>query len=93
MSQSNVVMAFRKRLRRLGYQEIHIRRIGALYQVSAVEPLGGVLVQTTYSGAEMFHSLQRNKTTVSSVKYRSHNFSTSAFIIVDNEIQCYYVFD
>lgn len=41
MGQNNTVMAFRKRLRKRGYTDIHIMKshLSGLYYVSAVEPV------------------------------------------------------
>lgn len=41
MGQNCTVMAFRKRLRKRGYRDIHIMKsaLSGLYEVSAVEPV------------------------------------------------------
>lgn len=57
MSQSTTVMAFRKRLRSWGYTGISIyqkvddkgRLVRGVYEVRAIEPLGGTLIVVDYS--------------------------------------------
>ena len=60
MSQSPVIMAFRKRMSSFGYTRISIVRIkdkdkNGLYQVSAYEPLGGNLVVVELDPMRMRH--------------------------------------
>lgn len=67
--QSTVVMAFRKRAKKLGYRDIHIQKISTtLYRVSAVEPLGGNRIMIDYTECEMCNALHYKKYTVSCVK-------------------------
>lgn len=66
MSQSNTVMAFRKRLRSWGYTGISIykkedekgRVIPGVYEVRAIEPLGGTLIVADYSVERMRFSFR-----------------------------------
>lgn len=52
--QSNIVMAFRWRLKKRGYLDVHIKSLGAgNYFVRALEPLAGFGVQTVMSLSEM----------------------------------------
>lgn len=60
MSQSPVIMAFRKRMASFGYTKISIVRIKdkekkGLYTVSAYEPLGGNLVTVEIDPMRMRH--------------------------------------
>ena len=61
--QHPTIMAFRKRIKSLGYADIKIFRVKKyddnLYNVSAVEPLSGVRVSREYSLSEMAHSMHR----------------------------------
>ena len=55
--QSPCVMAFRARLIKLGYTSVHIKRKKFidqfLYHVSAVDPLGGILISRYMSFGDM----------------------------------------
>lgn len=55
MAQTAYVMAFRKRLKKCGYQAIRISYIKAgRYLVEAIEPLGGVGVQVEMVEEDMY---------------------------------------
>ena len=78
--QNNVVMAFRKRMKRYGYRDISIRMARSQsgiplgqYTVSAVEPLGGVVVQTCYTVSMMHHAF-KFKDTDQRVNVRAPDF-------------------
>ena len=66
MAQSTTVMAFRKRLRSWGYTGISIykktddrgRIIPGIYEVRAIEPLGGTLIVADYSVERMQFSFR-----------------------------------
>ncbi len=54
MAQSSVVMAFRKRLRKRGYQDVRILRTKpGVYLVFALEPLAGFGVQREMTEQDM----------------------------------------
>lgn len=54
MAQSNIVMAFRKRLKKRGYQDIRIELYKpGFYMVSALEPLARMGVQVEMTEADM----------------------------------------
>lgn len=61
MAQSNIIMAFRKRLKSYGYTEISIKFDSkkGIYQVEGVEPLGGNRVMRGMSEIEMYHLFRR----------------------------------
>lgn len=55
MAQSNTVMAFRKRLKKRGYQDIRIELYKpGVYLVSALEPLAGMGVQREMMEQDMY---------------------------------------
>lgn len=62
--QSNIVMAFRKRLKRWGYRDISIRQYcvegipSGEYSVIATEPLAGMKVCANYTLAMMHHAFK-----------------------------------
>lgn len=60
MAQSNIVKAFRKRLRKREYEEITIRydSTDGHYFISAVEPLSGERVRTKRTELEMYHMMR-----------------------------------
>lgn len=66
MSQSTTVMAFRKRLRSWGYTDVSIwqklddkgRVVPGIYEVRAIEPLGGNLIVADYSVERMHLSFR-----------------------------------
>ena len=67
--QNNVVMAFRKRLKKNGYQDISIRQVRnelgiptSEYSVKAVEPLGGVIIHVLYT-VQMMHNAFKGRNT------------------------------
>ena len=58
MAQSPTVMAFRKRCASYGYTQIRIYRLLEYldtYEVSAVEPLGGIRIKVQLTIAQMHH--------------------------------------
>jgi ppGpp synthetase/RelA/SpoT-type nucleotidyltranferase len=65
--QNNTVMAFRKRLKNLGYTEISIKRKnyydGFFYTVSAIEPLAGVRIICEYDRNQMNSALHKQRNT------------------------------
>ena len=60
MAQSNVVMAFRKRLKKCGYVGVKIRMTGepGVFLVSAIEPLAGIGVQIEMTDFDMHYSMR-----------------------------------
>ncbi len=61
MAQSCTVMAFRKRLRSYGYTCIQIYKAECyvdVYDVVAIEPLGGVRISVRMSIAEMYNAFR-----------------------------------
>ena len=55
MAQSNVIMAFRKRLRKKGYKDIHICLTSSgSYLIQAIEPLAGFGVQVEMSEIDLY---------------------------------------
>lgn len=58
--QSNVVMAFRKRLKKRGYTDISIKynKEKAIYNIKAIEPLGHLCICADYSIIAMHHSFK-----------------------------------
>ena len=61
--QCHILLAFRKRLKKRGYSDIHIKRFKnsdgkELYSCSAIEPLSGTRV-TTVRSVIAFNSLIR----------------------------------
>lgn len=66
MAQSNAIMAFRKRLKGIGYTDISIvylevrsKQVGCqIYSVSARDPLAGELVRRECSETEMHHMIR-----------------------------------
>ncbi|WMJ23338.1 hypothetical protein RBG61_01365 [Paludicola sp. MB14-C6] len=61
MSQNTTVMSFRKRLTKRGYKDISIKVIKDVadtYKISAVEPLGGTLIQANYNIIAMYNSFR-----------------------------------
>ena len=69
MAQSTIIMAFRKRMKSFGYTNISIKRSSGLikvggntiniYQVFALEPLGGLPVKVSLTEQEMYHKFRR----------------------------------
>lgn len=63
MAQSNIIMAFRKRLKGVGYTDISIvflsneteKATQPQYCVTAKEPLAGEIVRRQCSEIEMYH--------------------------------------
>lgn len=54
MSQNNIVMAFRKRLKKRGYSDVSIFRLrSGRYRVSAVDPLVGILLVKFFTLEEL----------------------------------------
>lgn len=54
--QNIVVMAFRKRLKNLGYKNISIRRDkDGEYSITAAEPLAGFIVSCKFPLTELYH--------------------------------------
>lgn len=64
MAQSAYVMAFRKRLKILGYKDIHIYKIKGsyplFYAVSAVEPLADTRVSVKLTTVQMHFKLRKD---------------------------------
>ena len=61
MSQSNITMAFRKRLKKFKYEDIHIKLIDRdknVYNVVAIEPLSKSKVSVSLSESEMYTMLR-----------------------------------
>lgn len=58
--QNNIVMAFRKRLKKRGYENISIYKYprGNIYDIRAIEPLGGTPVKVDRSLEWMYHSFR-----------------------------------
>jgi len=82
--QNNVVMAFRKRLKKYGYRDISIRQVrndnGATtgeYTVTAVEPLGGTVVHVYYTLMMMHHAF-KGRGAVQQVSRKPPGYSDTA---------------
>lgn len=89
MAQNNIVMAFRKRMKRFGYHDITIKHIKGvkrsdIYQVSAIEPLSGVRVSVVYNDcyqmSRAFRIIRHQVAHVYSVDYPNLDF-----IIAENQ--------
>jgi len=67
--QCAVVMAFRKRLKNVGYRDISIKQVRnegiptSEYTVTAVEPLGGIKIQVYFTLAMMDHAFKKYRDT------------------------------
>ena len=69
MAQSTIIMAFRKRAKSFGYTNISIKRSSGsirvgkhiinVYQVFALEPLGGLPVKVSLTEDEMYRKFRR----------------------------------
>ena len=65
--QSNIVMAFRKRLKKTGYEDISIKQMrgegipAGEYTVTAIEPLAGMKITAYYTLSAM-HMAFKKKT-------------------------------
>lgn len=59
MAQNNIIMAFRKRLKKRGYRDISIRFKGSgLYVISAIEPLSEERVRVERGVVFMSHAFR-----------------------------------
>lgn len=58
--QDNVVMAFRKRLKKRGYTDISIKynKKKDIYNIKAIEPLGHLCICVDYSITAMYDSFR-----------------------------------
>lgn len=59
MAQNNIIMAFRKRLKKRGYRDISIRfKDSGLYVISAIEPLSEERVRVERGVVFMSHAFR-----------------------------------
>jgi len=83
--QGNVVMAFRKRLKKVGYRDISIRQVRnelgvptGEYSITAIEPLGGISIHTYYTLAMMDHAFKGSRNTAQWVTPKPPGFRDTA---------------